>query len=231
MTSAREAILNRIRAGQDGAPVDIPRQYQQRGERNLEECIQLFSSRLVDYGCEILRTRGGDLTQHLNEICQEHRVVEIGVPPLLRSAWRPTTVRVVEDRNLEATTLQNLSGALTGCTLAVAETGSIFLAGGDEDGRRALTLLPDLHVCVVEEHRIVETLPEGIRAMAEHVLDRQRPVTIISGPSATSDIELTRVEGVHGPRRLVVLIVGPDRPRPKTDSSQAALRAQGPYSQ
>ena len=95
---------------------------------------------------------------------------------------------------------------LTGSTLAIAETGTIALTAGPGEGRRALTLVPDLHVCVVEESRIVELVPEAMTRLGELVARERRPVTLVSGPSATSDIELSRVEGVHGPRRLVVLV-------------------------
>jgi L-lactate dehydrogenase complex protein LldG len=98
-----------------------------------------------------------------------------------------------------------MDGALTGCTAAIAESGTIVLAAQPHEGRRALTLIPDLHICVVREHQICELLPEAF-----DLLDREglvgRPITFVSGPSATSDIELSRVEGVHGPRNLVVLI-------------------------
>ena len=127
----------------------------------------------------------------------------LGVPPGLLEGWRPDGIELVEDHGLSARDLDALDGALTGCALAIAETGTIVLDGGERSGRRALTLVPDLHVCVVERAQVVATVPEAIRA-----LDGGRgPFTFVSGPSATSDIELDRVEGVHGPRRLEVLLV------------------------
>ena len=108
--------------------------------------------------------------------------------------------------------LDTVDGVLTGCCAAIAETGTIVLDGGARQGRRALTLVPDLHLCVVEVDQIVGTVPEAVERLAPAARER-RPFTFISGPSATSDIELSRVEGVHGPRRLEVFIVrGPDTP-------------------
>ena len=126
----------------------------------------------------------------------------IGVPPGLPPSWRPPDA--VEDHGLSPRELDALDGVLTGCTVAIAETGTLVLAGGPSEGRRALTLVPDLHVCVVRAEQVVETVPEAFDALRG--LER-RPLTFVSGPSATSDIELERVEGVHGPRTLVVLIV------------------------
>jgi L-lactate dehydrogenase complex protein LldG len=126
----------------------------------------------------------------------------IGVPPGIPIAWRPTGA--VEDYGLTAHELDGLDGVLTGCTVAIAETGTLVLAAGPTEGRRALTLVPDLHICVVYTGQIVETVPEAFALLRG--LER-RPLTFVSGPSATSDIELKRVEGVHGPRTLVVLIV------------------------
>jgi L-lactate dehydrogenase complex protein LldG len=126
--------------------------------------------------------------------------------------WRPEEVDTVEDENLDAHELDALDGVVTGCTVAIAETGTIVLTGGPSEGRRALSLVPDLHVCVVESAQIVELVPEAMAVLEELVVRERRPLTLVSGPSATSDIELSRVEGVHGPRTLVVLIVNEEKP-------------------
>ena len=115
------------------------------------------------------------------------------------STWSRTT-------DWPADELDRFDGALTGCTVAIAETGTIILTAQADEGRRALTLVPDLHICVVRESQIHELVPEALDVIRELGLE-QRPITFISGPSATSDIELSRVEGVHGPRDLVVLVV------------------------
>jgi L-lactate dehydrogenase complex protein LldG len=115
---------------------------------------------------------------------------------------------VPDDPPLAARTLDEIGAALTGCALAIAETGTIVLDGAEASGRRALTLVPDLHVCVVHEEQIVASVPDAVDRLAE-AARAGRPITLVSGPSATSDIELDRVEGVHGPRRLEVLVVAP----------------------
>jgi len=130
----------------------------------------------------------------------------VGVPTGLRTGWRPNGYTLVAEETLDTAGLDILDAALTGSTTAIAETGTVVLACGPEEGRRALTLVPDLHVCVVERETVVELVPEAMRRLAELVRRDRRPLTLVSGPSATSDIELSRVEGVHGPRRLVVIV-------------------------
>jgi L-lactate dehydrogenase complex protein LldG len=135
-----------------------------------------------------------------------HGATRVGIPSGLRDSWRPRGFTLVAEETLDTAGFDTLDAALTGSTAAIAETGTIVLACGPEEGRRALTLVPDLHVCVVERREIVELVPEAIRRVGGLVRDGRRPLTLVSGPSATSDIELSRVEGVHGPRRLVVIV-------------------------
>ena len=142
----------------------------------------------------------------ISSICRALGARRLVVPQGLPPAWRGADVELVDDDGLSALELDGVSGALTGCTAAIAETGTIVLTAGPLEGRRALTLVPDLHICVVRESQIVQLLPEAMASVAAKRLERQ-PITFISGPSATSDIELSRVEGVHGPRTLVVLVV------------------------
>jgi L-lactate dehydrogenase complex protein LldG len=129
-------------------------------------------------------------------------VARLGVPLDLPDAWTPDDVELVPDERLGNAELDALDGALTGCLLAIAETGTIVLDCGPAQGRRALTLVPDLHICVVFAHDVVGTVPEAFERISV-----ERPVTFVSGPSATSDIELNRVRGVHGPRALDVIVV------------------------
>jgi L-lactate dehydrogenase complex protein LldG len=195
VSAARDEVLARVRAAKGGAPAPPAPGYRTAGTLDAAARVALLHDRLVDYRARVER----DLRRVLDELGADAR---IGVPPGLPAAWRPPNA--VDDRGMSAAELDRLDGVLTGCTVAIAETGTIVLAGGPAEGRRALTLVPDLHVCVVRSDQVVETVPEAFAALRG--LER-RPLTFVSGPSATSDIELKRVEGVHGPRRLVVVLV------------------------
>jgi L-lactate dehydrogenase complex protein LldG len=138
----------------------------------------------------------------VSELCRGRR---IAVPPGGPGVLTGVEV-VVDDPPLSAAALDGLDGVLTGCALAIAETGTIVLDGGESSGRRALTLVPDWHICIVEAASIVAGVPDAVAALAEAAAEG-RPITFVSGPSATSDIELDRVEGVHGPRTLDVVVV------------------------
>ena len=140
------------------------------------------------------------------DACREHEAKRIAVPPGLRLSVAGVEL-LVDDPPISARGLDRVDGVLTGCALAIAETGTVVLDGGPDSGRRALTLVPDLHVCLVEEARVHPSVPDAIAALAPAAAEG-RPITFVSGPSATSDIELERVEGVHGPRTLVILVVG-----------------------
>jgi L-lactate dehydrogenase complex protein LldG len=161
--------------------------------------VALLGERLLDYGARVEQTTAAAVKDLLDELARGGR---IGVPLGLPETWRPANS--IDDDGLSTHELDALDGVVTGCTVAIAETGTLVLAGGEMEGRRALTLVPDVHICVVRTDQIVETVPEAFAALRgrEH-----RPLTFVSGPSATSDIELERVEGVHGPRTLIVVIV------------------------
>ena len=167
----------------------------------------LFVRRLEAQKTHVLRVDAAGVADAVADVCAARGVRRLGVPPGLPREWRPAGVDVVEDRDLAPADLDSLDGALTGCTAAIAETGSLVLAASPADGRRALSLVPDLHLCVVREDQIEADLPEAMSIIAGLLREGGRPVVFISGPSATSDIELHRVEGVHGPRRLVALLV------------------------
>lgn len=199
MSDARAEILGRItQAIADAESAPVPRAYRRTGSLTPEERTQLFVERVADYRAEVRRV--AHIEEAVAEICAARAVRTLAIPPAL--AWRPAEVELVEDHGLSAQELDQVDGALTGCSAAIAESGTIVLTGGPQEGRRALTLVPDLHVCVVRESQICELLPEALDR-----IDPRRPITFVSGPSATSDIELSRVEGVHGPRTLIVLVV------------------------
>jgi L-lactate dehydrogenase complex protein LldG len=191
--SARAEILGRIGAALGGAPApEVPRDYRREGAPG---AVERFCERVAEYRATVHRTT--DLRATVAAICGGRRV---GVPPGLPDLGLDV---VVDDPPLPVRELDALDVVLTGCALAIADTGTIVLDGDERSGRRALTLVPDHYVCIVETGQIVASVPEAIAA-----LDPARPLTFVSGPSATSDIELDRVEGVHGPRVLDVVVVG-----------------------
>lgn len=204
--AARAAVLASVRAAlaDGGPPVEV-------GEpppgARVAEPVELFAERVAAYRAAVRRTDAEGLSTLLGELCAEHGATRVGIPPDLPIEWLPAGVELVrDDPPLTPRELDALDGALTGCALAVAETGSLVLDHGVGQGRRALTLLPDLHLCVVAEADVVADVPDALAVLDQAVRDGL-PVTFVSGPSATSDIELQRVEGVHGPRRLVVVLV------------------------
>jgi L-lactate dehydrogenase complex protein LldG len=212
MTTARDEILGRIRAVTRAASEPVPRAYRRHGELAAGARVRLFAARVADYRAEVHEIAAGQVAAAIASACREHGVARLGVPAGLPRDWRPDSLEVVEDRGLSPRELDALDGAATGCTIGVAETGTIVLAGGPAEGRRALTLVPDLHICVIRCEQIVELVPEAMTIIELLVRHERRPLTFVSGPSATSDIELSRVEGVHGPRTLVALIITEEKP-------------------
>jgi L-lactate dehydrogenase complex protein LldG len=202
VSAARDEVLERIhRALEDAAPVDeVPRDYRQRGDAPREQLLERFAERVADYRAHVELT--ADPAAAAAAALTGRRVA---IAADLPAQVRPAGVDLIEDHGLAATELDVLDAALTTCAAACADTGTIALDGGAGQGRRALTLVPDLHVCIVRAEQIVETVPELVAALADSAREG-RPIVLVSGPSATSDIELNRVEGVHGPRTLEVLI-------------------------
>lgn len=207
MTAARDEILARIRATSRVPSAPLSRTYRRTRALTDDARLDLFCERVADYRAEVRRPTIGELAARIGETLERHAATRIAIPPGLPASWHPAGAELITDAELTAQELDQLDGVLTGCTAAIAETGTIVLSGGPTEGRRALTLVPDLHLCVVLESQIVGSVPEAIAALEERVTEERRPLTFISGPSATSDIELSRVEGVHGPRVLVVLVV------------------------
>ena len=203
MSAARDEVLARVRAALRDVPAGEPVEpWSYEPPASGFDPVQRFAERVADYRATVREV--DDLAQTIARVCGEQGANRVGVPPALPAEWRPRDIELVEDHGLSPQELDALDGALTGCALAIAETGTFVLDGGERSGRRALTLVPDLHICVVERSQVVAGVSDAIRALE----GRRGPVTFVSGPSATSDIELDRVEGVHGPRRLEVLITG-----------------------
>ncbi|MGZ4169703.1 MAG: LutC/YkgG family protein [Solirubrobacteraceae bacterium] len=213
MTSAREEILGRIRgalhdvpAGETPEDVAVARDYRRARELRATALVELLAERVADYEAQVRRVTTAELAHAVTAACADMELRRVIVPPGLPEAWRPRDVELIVDEGHSATELDAVDGAVTGCSVAIAETGTLVLDGSPICGRRLLTLVPDHHICVVLAGQIVEIVPEAIAAVAPAVREGRRPITLVSGPSASSDIELSRVEGVHGPRHLMVLI-------------------------
>jgi L-lactate dehydrogenase complex protein LldG len=207
--SVRDEMLRRVRQALRDVPAEeapVERAYRRTGAAG-PEAAGLFADRVADYDATVSRVDAGGLDRALAERCRERGANRVAAPTDLPSEWRPPGVDVVEDHGLTNEALDAVDGVVTGCALAIAETGTIVLDCGARQGRRALTLVPDWHLCIVEESQVVETVPQGVELLEGAVRDG-RPITFVCGPSATSDIELSRVAGVHGPRTLDVLLVG-----------------------
>lgn len=207
MSAAREAVLARVRAAladvQAAAVPEVARGYRLRGERDESSVVALFLERVREYGAVALEsaTPAVAVAERLAAVGASRVVVADDLEPGLR----PAGVELVPDTGLGLEALDRLDAAVTTCAAACAETGTLALDGGPGQGRRAITLVPDVHVCVVRRDQIVETVPE-LLARLEAGARAGRPIVLVSGPSATSDIGFERVEGVHGPRRLVVVV-------------------------
>jgi len=207
---ARQEVLDRIRRAAPGAGdraaeyAAIPREYRREGTMSAGARLELFAARLYDYGANVYRCTAAQIADAVGQALTQRRrkaiVVANGVP----ASWLPEGFEFVEDSNLSYAALDQSNGVLTGCEAAVAFTGTIVLRHGPGQARRAVTLVPDYHLCVVHAQQLVETLPEAIRRVEQF---RVLPLTTISGPSATSDIEMTRIKGVHGPRMMDVVLV------------------------
>ena len=217
MATAKETILWRVRRAtrdvpEGERPEDVPveRGYRTKDDAPRDEIVDRFAENVAEYEATVHRVAEADLPGRIGEILEKRGLGTLVVPPLLPGAWVPEGIEVLRDARPRLTNeeLDGADGVLTGCALGISQTGTIVLDAGSAQGRRALTLLPDYHLCVVREDQIVGLVPEAFARLEETVRDEGRAVTFISGPSATSDIELNRVEGVHGPRALEVLIVG-----------------------
>ena len=209
--TARDVVLARLRGALGDQPTvpPVPRTYRTRGEHpaGSSELVTLLVDRLEDYRATVLRAgeAPGDVGATITDFFVAQGIPDAIAAPGVPADWlHGIPSHRVDDGTPTPRDLDRTAAVVTGSAVAVAETGTIVLDGSALCGRRALTLVPDTHVCVVRVADIVQTVPEALAR-----LDPTRPLTFISGPSATSDIELNRVEGVHGPRTLVVVLSGP----------------------
>jgi L-lactate dehydrogenase complex protein LldG len=214
--NAREEVLARIAAAHRAAPPpDLPydrlqRDYRTESELDAAALAERLVDRLLDYKALVRRCTSAELPATIAAALDERGVASVVVPAGLPDSWRaavPNGVAVRVDGHapqdqVSVADLDRLDGVVPGCSVAVAETGTLVLDGGPGQGRRVISLIPDYHLCVVQPEQVVADVPQAVRR-----LDLTRPTTMISGPSATSDIELNRVEGVHGPRTLEVILL------------------------
>jgi L-lactate dehydrogenase complex protein LldG len=213
MPDAREAILGRIQSGLAGSrassaavaeSVTIPRTYIRTGKLDPKARMALFLDRLRDYDAHVVETTAASLPRTIAAILAEHRQKKVIIADGLPSEILPPGFRFLPEREAGMEELNECDGIITTCTVAIAFTGTIVLTHGPGEGARRLTLLPDRHLCIVRAEQVVETVPEAFDWLTPFAT---RPLTFISGPSATADIEMTRIRGVHGPRFMDAVLV------------------------
>jgi L-lactate dehydrogenase complex protein LldG len=210
MSSAREEILERIRDAMGGSTPSrendyaaIPRNYVRHGSLDAEAKLELLVDRLHDYGASVFHAGDGEIASSVAAALKARGKSSLLIPRDLPRAWLPDGLQFFrEGSNYHE--VDASEGVLTDCALAIAMTGSIVLRHSAGEARRALSLIPDYHLCVVFASQVVETVPEGVQQMKTFA---DIPITTIAGPSATADIEMIRVKGVHGPRTLDVILV------------------------
>lgn len=211
--SSRDVVLARVRRALTDVPREerpeeapVARDYRRvHGSRTTEQTVELLAENLADYRALVHHSTAGALPELIGRLLAERGARTVLVPPGLDASWLAGSgVTRVEDRaSATPRELDAVDSVLTGCAVAIAETGTLVLDGGPDQGRRRITLVPDHHLCVVRvPEQVVGSVPEALPLLAA-----DRPLTWISGPSATSDIELDRVEGVHGPRTLEVILL------------------------
>lgn len=211
MSDAREEILGRIRSALNDAPVgttyaELPRSYDRKGKLDHEASLHLLKDRLLDYDSDIVEvTHESEIASAVAEALQRASEQQVLVAEAFPAAWLPSGIDVVRDTQLTTQQLDGLATVVTTCEAAVSAPGTIILVHEGAQGRRAITLLPDHHICIVARSQVFELWPEAVAAIDAR---SRYAITTISGPSATSDIEMTRIRGVHGPRRLSVILYG-----------------------
>ncbi|HEX9201427.1 MAG TPA: LUD domain-containing protein [Acidobacteriaceae bacterium] len=216
--SLREEVLRRIRAAIGGSPMAdaaeirsewdaLPRDYKRTASLGREAILEMLEDRLRDYDASVVRAKAGEIGGEIARILAERGKRRLVAPAGLAEALGeslPAGFEFVVDEGMTPAELDGFDGVLTASTVAIAETGTIVLQNVPGQGRRAPTLIPDYHLCVVRAADVVETVPEAIARLAATAA---LATTFVSGPSATADIEMTRIKGVHGPRFLDVILV------------------------
>ena len=218
--STREEILGRVRAALADVPADerpedvvVPRDYCRDSPLDRSAVLDLFVHTVEDYGARVHRVGLGGVIDVLRHVLGGRGARTVVTPPGFPEQWVTAAGLVLlrDGPPMSTASLDRADAVVTTAAVGIAETGTIALVSGAGMGRRALSLVPDVHVCIVRADQVVATVPEAIERLADH---RTQPITLISGGSATSDIELVRVEGVHGPRTLEVLLVEADETPP-----------------
>ncbi len=211
--SAREAVLAKIRAAKGGASHAaavregwnaVAREYIQSATRERAEVLDLLVDRLLDYDAQVVRVSRDGVRDAVGRMLAARGVRRMVVPAGMPAEVLPEGIAFVVDDGLSAVALDGFDGVVTGSTLAIAETGTVVLQNVSGQGRRAVTLVPDYHLCVVQAADVVETVSEAMERLGA---TSGLTTTFFSGPSATADIEMTRIKGVHGPRFLDVVVV------------------------
>lgn len=214
--SAKSEILSRIRTALADVPdtppqVDTPVTWEYHQPTRTDGVLDLFVERVEDYKATVLRCRPEEVADHVVQALRALDVRSVVLPEGLDAGWRQAVdgagIEIRTDEpHLDRAALNEIDAVVTAACVGAAESGTIMLDHRPDQGRRALSLVPDIHVCVIRADQVVSDVPEAIARLAPSVQDRKLPLTWISGGSATSDIELSRVEGVHGPRTLYVIL-------------------------
>lgn len=216
--SSRDVVLGRVRraladvprGAEPGEPEVVRDYHQVHGSRTTAQTVELLAENLADYRAIVHRSDVEGLPALISRLLTERGARTVLVPPGLDASWLEASLsadsgitRIEDCASSTPHELDAVDSVVTGCAVAVAETGTIVLDAGPDQGRRRITLVPDHHICVVRvPDQVVDSVPQALPRLAP-----ERPLTWISGPSATSDIELDRVEGVHGPRTLEVVLL------------------------
>ncbi len=213
--SAREEVLARVRAAladvvQPDPALDVPIAWGYGRPTAMPDVLERFVETVSDYRAVVRRVPEAGIPDAIAALLAEYGVTSMVLPAGVDAGWRQAVLAAgvaihEDDPPLSRAELNAIDGVLTASRVSIAETGTIVLDHRDDQGRRALSLVPDLHLCVVRADQVVSDVPEAVARLQESI-DAGRPLTWISGGSATSDIELDRVEGVHGPRTLLVIL-------------------------